>query len=457
VRLETDFIVFWGSQYESTDQLLKGVLVFCLQSPLRLEEISLSLDGTFRQSWTPDPGIAHKTTILHHRWPSFVGKQGKSVTLPAGNYEWPFEYMIPGDTPESVEGMSKASIIYHLKATINRGKLMRQLCTAKQFRIIRTLPPGALEFMHTMSVEDTWVDKVDYSLAIPTKAAVFGGSVTLEMRFTPLAKGLELGVIAVTLMEIGEFSMHSRHHIYTRAYRTERTVSSWNFEVSRERDWQDTIEDTSQEGWVLSKKLDLPKRLRECIQDLDVQGIKVRHKLKVNVSLNNRDGHVSQLDTAFPIDIFISPNIALNEQGDLVQQVPSSTNLQPETSVPPGYGDHVLDLLYEDIDGWQRPGDQLESNTLACTGLEGNTLPIIDPAFVGTEHGAMADGSVHHSDIADNASQNSSESSGLDEAELAELSKVPTYRTAVRTPLRSHTQQDDIALPDYETASRQNN
>jgi arrestin-related trafficking adapter 4/5/7 len=46
--LEEDFIVFRGSEHESSGQLLKGVVVLCLPSPLRIEDVHLRLTGTLR-------------------------------------------------------------------------------------------------------------------------------------------------------------------------------------------------------------------------------------------------------------------------------------------------------------------------------------------------------------------------------------------------------------------------
>lgn len=47
-RLENDFIVFRGTDHESSGQLLKGVIVLCLSAPLRMEDIRLRLTGTLR-------------------------------------------------------------------------------------------------------------------------------------------------------------------------------------------------------------------------------------------------------------------------------------------------------------------------------------------------------------------------------------------------------------------------
>ncbi len=47
-RLDQDFIVFRGNDHESSGQLLKGVVVLCLSSSLRVEDIRLRLTGTQR-------------------------------------------------------------------------------------------------------------------------------------------------------------------------------------------------------------------------------------------------------------------------------------------------------------------------------------------------------------------------------------------------------------------------
>jgi arrestin-related trafficking adapter 4/5/7 len=234
-------------------------------------------------------------SILQHRWAPFEGGSGKSVVLPAGNYEWPFEITLPGNTAESVEGIPEASITYRLKATVARGKLAYDLHAYKAVRVIRTLDPAALEFLHAMSVENIWPNKVDYSITIPQKAVVFGAAVPIDMRFTPLLKGLEMGDVVGRLIEIRECSLAGTGVISSKEHRTEREVATWRFDITREEHWHDTIEDTGQEGWTISKKLTLPQRLKQCTQDLNHNGIKVRHKVKLTVALKNPDGHISEV------------------------------------------------------------------------------------------------------------------------------------------------------------------
>ncbi|CAH0014767.1 unnamed protein product [Clonostachys rhizophaga] len=494
IRLDSDFIVFRGNEHESAGQMIKGVVVLCLPSALRMEDVRLRLTGTLRIN---APGSSSQkgeknTTILEHRWAPFVGTHGKSMTLPAGNYEYPFEYLLPGDTAESVEGIPEASITYRLKATVGRGKLAYDLHAYKHLRVIRAPEPGALEFLHAMSVENIWPNKIDYSIIIPQKAVVFGGTVKLQMRLTPLLKGLEMGEITAKMVEIRETCIASPTGLNVRDHKIERDVSTWKFGVNREEHWHDMIEDTGQEGWALEKQLTLPKKLRQCIQDLNLHGIKVRHKIKLTIALENPDGHISELRATLPISIFISPNLPLDDEGNLIEQ---AGGVAPEqdlgATAPPGYGEHVLDQLYDEVEmtGFQTPAFQsgvnspfyIHSRAGSSENLAGMTheAPFtpsalssrladvsIDPsqrntAFSSGHHG-------HHTARSEPASNNltrhnSSEDDRtpgsespqhihIDESEFAELNKVPSYSTALRMPASTRNQAEAFDLPDYQTA-----
>jgi len=146
-----------------------------------------------------------------------------------------------------------------------------------------------------MSVENIWPNKVEYSIVVPQKAIVFGSSIPLETRLTPLLKGLELGDITINLMEMHDVLLQT---VGAREHRREKQVASWTRVMSREEHWHEMIEDTGQEGWVMNTTLDLPKKLGQCIQDVNVLNVKVRHKLKIVVALKNPDGHISEVRNA---------------------------------------------------------------------------------------------------------------------------------------------------------------
>lgn len=239
------------------------------------------------------------TEIFSHRWAPFVGGNGpgsssKGIVLPSGNYEWPFELVIPGTMAESVEGLTETNIIYKLKATVARGKLAYDLHAWKPVRIVRTLDPSALELAHAMTVENVWPNKIEYQLMIPQKAIIFGTAIDVEMRFTSLLKGLKIGQIKCILIEVQEFVIAGPNAHTERFWRNSRDIESWTFDLD-ENSYQDMLNEDGQDGYALNKKMELPKSLNRCLQDVDVHGIKVRHKVKFNIALHNPDGHVSEV------------------------------------------------------------------------------------------------------------------------------------------------------------------
>jgi hypothetical protein len=75
--------------------------------------------------------------------------KGKTETLMPDNYEYPFNIVLDGGLPESIEGLPESWIVYRFKADIGR-KYSKDVQIRKPLRIIRTLGPSALETAHEM-------------------------------------------------------------------------------------------------------------------------------------------------------------------------------------------------------------------------------------------------------------------------------------------------------------------
>ncbi|KAM3079576.1 hypothetical protein ACMFMG_005991 [Clarireedia jacksonii] len=540
IRLDSEVIVLRGGENEASSQILKGSVVLCLPAALKVEDVHLRMTGQLKVGWndqrvTPN-GISNNRVdksmeIFSHRWPPFIGggvpgSSSKGVLLPAGNYEWPFELVIPGSMAESVEGLPDSHIIYKLKATVARGKLAYDLHAWKPVRIVRTLDPSALELAHAMTVENIWPNKIEYQLIIPQKAIVFGTAITIEMRFTSLLKGLKIGKIKCNLIEVQEFMIPGTSTISDRYWKHSRDVDTWNFELNEDEHYQDMLDESGQDGYKMTEIMPLPKRLSRCVQDVDVHGIKVRHKVKFNIALHNPDGHISELRATLPVTIFISPNMPLNADGCLVDQTPTTPQNSAEVShAPPLYGEHVLDQLYADFDqsGLMTPAPQSGMNTpfyaqsragssenLASLNNTAHPAGAVPPAalssrlqnlntnlhsgsrnssflrrfggsgsgsntphphddhhgggYFDTNHSHSAssttarsnplsrrnsdDGEHHHTDTTVSSGHHTPEH--LDVADLGNLSRVPSYSTAVKTPVRGMSYSE--ALPNYEAA-----
>lgn len=208
-----------------------------------------------------------------------------------------------------------------------------------------------------------------------------------------------------------------------------------------------------------------------------------------------------QLRATLPISIFISPNLPLDDDGNLVEQAhPSGIEVDHAAIAPPGYGEHVLDQLYDEMEmsGFQTPAVQsgvsspfyVQSRSGSQENLAGlvSGAPFtpsalssrladvsLDPTQRNTAFNSIALGSAPRSEPASTAltrsnsgdddhaahsgrqsgrqsGRHSPENIHIDENEFAELNKVPSYSTAVRSPVVARSQAEALNLPDYHSA-----
>ncbi|MCJ1316314.1 hypothetical protein MMC15_001635 [Xylographa vitiligo] len=514
IRLNETNIIFRGSEHESASALVKGTLVLCLTEPLKIQGISMRLSCEskiqFPLAAGPRAGygiVKSDREHLHEDWEFLESDKGQSKTLRAGNYEYPFEAILPGTSPESVEGLPDTWIIYRIKATVQRGRFAKDLITRKHFRVIRTFDDSALELSHGMSIENFWEEKIDYCLSTPTKAVIFGTSVQCDFRLIPLLKGLKIEKMEVELIEQHDFTVEyylnfDRHHEFSR------TVAAAAWELPEGTETEDI---NGQEGYLFSGKLDMPKSLRECRQSVDLLGVKIKHKLKFNVKLRNPDGHISELRAQLPIHIFISPNLPVNDDHELITRNPQAVQALADINrqTPPNYGEHLFDQLYSDVDpnGYMTPGGSNtplnsqsrsgSSENLASMGdaltdaeVSANTLrnrlsSLTDPIAIrarertpisGTstpqprtrasppgsynpsiaisapgEYPTTSIGGTYSSGTTSPRSRsNSDDGSAPQHIERAALSRVPSYNTALQTSVRTPCSDN---LPTYQDAT----
>ncbi|RMJ26752.1 hypothetical protein PHISP_02352 [Aspergillus sp. HF37] len=508
IRLKDDYIVFRGSEDEAASTHLRGTLVLCLSEPLAIKHLRLHLKGMSRVCWhfpSGTPAGGRKTwrdrVFYEKTWKFRDAGKGKTEILPGGNYEFPFDVILEGSLPESVEGLAETWVTYRFKAEIGR-KYARDIVARKPLRIIRTLPSSALEISHAMSVDNTWPEKVEYSISTPTKAIIFGTSVRVDFKLIPLLKGLRVGQINSQLIENHELTLNPEDPDSNRhTFKISRTIIDDNYEVDEGNNME--IIDEAAEGYQFSRPLDMPKTLSRCLQDTDTRGIKVRHKLKFRIQLHNPDGHVSELRATLPVSIFISPNLAIDENNTLIDQTPQSARRAVDDLVqqaPPLYGEHQFDQLYSEVDpaGYRTPGpasgsatpfsslsrnvssenlasmNALTNSDISVSVLQnrlsnlhasrsGRTSPESEPhttnGSANRRFGASGDyfgpssvpGSPGLSRTpSDEAEQDHTQSGTATPrpqfAEVESLSRVPSYSTAVRTMVRPR----DSDLPDYQ-------
>lgn len=248
----------------------------------------------------------------------------ESVTLEPGNYEFPFQLILDGSIPESIVDHPCCSLIYRLQCSIEKGRFTTPIYSRKLLHVVRTLSPDNTELSETIAVENTWPEKIDYSISVPTKAIAIGSTCQIFMNMSPLCKGLKLGSIKIKLMEYGSFSTITGHHSSERTLTTKHIpkithnsdgIDIWSENAPIDENgvfYRTNHISLSNDKWDIKTSIQLPPTLELMTQDLDVLNVcKVRHKLKFSVGLINPDGHISELRATLPITLFISPFVPI--------------------------------------------------------------------------------------------------------------------------------------------------
>lgn len=328
-----------------------------------------------------------------------------------------------------------------------------------------------------MSVQSVWPDKVQYSISIPSKAVVFGTCIPVDIVLVPMLKGLTIGKVVCALREIHTFACIPRtspkidtRHIATQTFETGAMEEDSEGELGR---------------WVMHDHMVLPKSLNACVQDCEVPSIKIRHKwaspglrsggggveagltcelrLKFTVQLHNPDGHMSELRASLPVMLFISPNYLMDD----TNRIPSDTAAADAgslTNAPPRYDEHYLDRLYENVrhDSFDTPlpsgantpmplSRNASSDNLGSL-ANGHVEPIPLPD-ASSRRWMVGSSSVHGlpSETDHSAPQTRTPSPPLlatPPPPMEDLTRVPSYTTAVRTGTRNLSNAAPLPLYD---------
>ncbi|KAI9488574.1 hypothetical protein BDB00DRAFT_884795 [Zychaea mexicana] len=276
IHVESDQLMMYGTPSESAGCVLRGVLDVCVQEPAKVKAISLRFTGKMTITWT-EP---------HHQ-------------LDPGCYSYEFELPLPGNLPESTHITSFYLVQYRLKATVQRTRLLPNNTASQLIHLSRQMLPLTPEFLEPVIVANQWTNKLDYEISIPSKTFCHGDDIPISIRVTPLVSDLRIRHLSCTFKEYlicratsGWFGGHSR-------------AQGRIIRFTRDDYFGSSNSSTDDSFIVWSKVITVPvPRTNHQIQcDVQNDTVRVRHKLKFVVSIENPDGHVSELRAALPVII----------------------------------------------------------------------------------------------------------------------------------------------------------
>ncbi|THU94199.1 hypothetical protein K435DRAFT_668900 [Dendrothele bispora CBS 962.96] len=232
ILLDKESIYLKGTGVDVEPARLSGHVALYLAESTSIKEITLQFRGKARLLAPTHESLSLNSNpltyiVCNHEWSFLEGEKKHSHTLKAGRHFFPFQLQLGGSLPSTIStsAFGGASVAYKLRAHVIRPGFNHNLQALAPVSIIRSFAPEALEYQQTLEIENTWPEKLMYSIMVPHKAWAAGDTITALVKFSPLLKGV--GVLNINS------SVHETIKIYTRTGHQEHTriVASARHEV----------------------------------------------------------------------------------------------------------------------------------------------------------------------------------------------------------------------------------
>lgn len=221
---------------------------------------------------------------------------GTNTILPKGSYKFHFKCVLPGNIPESIEGLHCGHILYKLQGNVERGRFEKAIKKAKCLRILRTLHPQNLNLSDIIDLDTTWPNKVQYNISLKRKAIAFGSNISVNLLIVPLVKGLKLKRMEGSIVQ----------HSVVRYPGGRPTV----FEkiIGKQKMPIPSSDELGEDQWIIKSSYKVPSRLNELTPTTDVKQslLSVKHRFRISVQLKNKEGHVSEFRANLPVCVYVS-------------------------------------------------------------------------------------------------------------------------------------------------------
>ncbi|KAG1725434.1 uncharacterized protein EDB91DRAFT_1168591 [Suillus paluster] len=225
IVLDSDVLALKGTAVDVEPALLSGHLILTLSEATSIKEINLQFRGKTRvpPSLNDPITLSQSFSLCTYDWSFLEGEKRHSHTLKAGKHVFPFSLALGGTLPSSIHlpATNPSSFIsYKLRATAVRPGLLHNLTASHPVTIIRSFAQESLEYQQTLEIENTWPEKLMYTIVLPHRAWAAGDTLTALCKFIPLAKGVRVLSILTNLNEI--VKIPSRGSSFTRTVVTSR-------------------------------------------------------------------------------------------------------------------------------------------------------------------------------------------------------------------------------------------
>ncbi|KAF9885235.1 hypothetical protein FE257_000595 [Aspergillus nanangensis] len=290
----------------------------------------------------------HEEFTVNRKQSLAASKKLNTFTLPAGDYEFPFEILLDGNLLETIVGPEHEYHSYEVYGVVER-KWSRDIIVSQPLRLHKAFAPEPSDILVSdpTSIEGHWDDKVQYSISILESNIPFGSKFPVQFWLAPLSKGLQLGTIQIDILEQHNLKINAPA-VYAGQFNLQYLTSTREHVIFSQR-YNSTGEhvsigsETFDVEWCTAKTVTLPQDLEVCTQRVNTKNIKIHHLIAFTIELKEESGSTSKIKGTIPVNVFMSPHVL---DGNSVVHGSDIAELQQRhSSPPPLYNDHKCDML----------------------------------------------------------------------------------------------------------------
>ncbi|CAO3631658.1 unnamed protein product [Cunninghamella echinulata] len=280
-----------------------------------------------RVKWTEGPtqhSQKQERSILQHEWPLLPSLPNKKThSLSAGKHTYDFTLTLPGDLPPSLQA-ELGKVYYGLTATLERsgGLLIYNNIIEKKkpIYVIRSVLPSEFELIQSLEIHNTWSEKMVYDIKLPCKLYAHNAIIPVSFTILPIASKLRVHAIMATLKECCTYQANDKKKTEARIIKISRQEDPFCAAVVSNNHYDGSPPSAP---WTRVLDVQVPERSPLIFCDADSDMIRIRHKLKIVISIVNPDGHFSELRASVPIVIMDSFGPTISAENAIANALPT--------------------------------------------------------------------------------------------------------------------------------------
>ncbi|CAG8530016.1 3088_t:CDS:2 [Scutellospora calospora] len=246
IKLIEPTIIIRGNPQEASGVFLRGDLIMNLSKSTNIKGIEMVFVGKTKTFWISDVSHerkvhAEKREIISHKWQFVTPQVNESSTyessrhgilgikplsssshdhtnmLPAGTYTFPFELLLSGSFPETID-TDLGHVKYRLSAQAHRSGLLPKLTKDINVEIVRILPDHVDS--EGINLSKDYEDILKYEISIPKKSYPPGHAIPIEIKLIPYIKKLKIHGLRIKLLEKTVYRAQNEKFVTTRVAAT---------------------------------------------------------------------------------------------------------------------------------------------------------------------------------------------------------------------------------------------